>query len=153
HLHKLCSNTSISSSARKTVRQLIPRLSAAARGAITSCASAGHTVKQLQEDLLNGPSHVFGDHEKCRDTYCTRKTSDEENKKRALQDAGVYQEVMALVHPLVCKAGRLLPNDTSNAAEHFMSAVARFCGGKRVFFGRRGGFNRRCLAAGLHNLM
>ncbi|KAI8487981.1 hypothetical protein Bbelb_344290 [Branchiostoma belcheri] len=44
---------------------------------------------------------------------------------------------------------KLIANDTSNAAENFMSVNAKFNGGKQIMRGQRGSYEHRCQGVGL----
>ncbi|KAJ8888747.1 hypothetical protein PR048_008239 [Dryococelus australis] len=63
--------------ARNILCEKIPRLTSATLGAIRQ--NEGGEVEQLRTDLRNGPNHVFGSRSACRETYCTRKNTEETN--------------------------------------------------------------------------
>lgn len=56
---------------------------------------------------------------------------------------GIYKPVRYLSN----YASSVIHNKTSNSAEEFMSIVAKFIGGKRVFFGAGGDYNARLHSA------
>lgn len=147
YLHKLAADTNYSVESRKLLKPAIPRLTAAARGAIRHCGKVGDSVENLKRDLRNGPYHIFGEHKNCREYFCDKHTED--NVVRRLKGSGIFDHVENLVERLVSKAPRLLQNTTSNAAEYYMSLVAKFNSGKRINFTQRGSFQRRCHAAAL----
>jgi hypothetical protein len=160
-LYRLKTNTAIPLSARKELAALIPRLTKAARGAITSAGNSPGNVELLRRDLRNGPHHVFGDHARCRqeatstagvrEGYCTRKDQLEKNNVPFLQKTPVWTGILKALEPLVSKADRLTLNVTTNQAERFMGLVAAASGGKRVDHTKRGGYQMRCTLAGLRH--
>lgn len=147
HLHTLAADKNFPSESRKLLKPTIPRLTAAARGAIRHCGQNGEEVEDLIKDLRNGPYHVFGDHSNCREYFCSR--SESKNVIEILHSSGLFDQIQGLVERLVAKAARLKENKTSNAAEYYMSLVAKFNGGKRINFIQRGSFQRRCHMAAL----
>lgn len=151
-LHKVHGTKSHPLSARKDLAAVIPRLTQAARSAISSVEKEGGGVALLRQDLSNGPSHVFGDHTNCRTSYCRRQDVGEENKVPFLKQSNVWSEIRKALDPLISKADRLTRNVTTNQAERFMGLVAKFTGGKRQDYTKRGGYQRRCLAAGLSHI-
>lgn len=147
-LHKLAAEKKFSPESRKLLRQSIPRLTAAARGATThSGNTTNQTVGELRDDLKNGPAHVFGEHSRCRDYFCAKK--DETNLVPRLRELGLYPFILGCTEKLTRKAGRLLTNDTSNRAELFMSLVAKLNAGKRINHTLKGSYQGRCYVAGL----
>lgn len=125
------------------------RLTLAARAAIRY--NAGHgTTQTLQEDLKNGPHHVFGFHMKCRSYFCKRQNANEKNFVPVLEKSGIWQLILAAVNRIVVKADRLSSEETSNRAELlYMSLVAKYTSGKRLNLIQRDSFQRRCTVAGL----
>lgn len=145
NIHKLAVNTKFEISARRILKSRLPRLSAAVRKSV----GKRHDTRQLCEDLRNIPYHVFGNHEKCRDEYCTRKTNKEENYIPLLQTSVLFEKICKVVDNVVRKANRLSRNVTTNYAERYMSLVATFSGGKRINYILRGSYQRRCYGAAL----
>ena len=80
--------------AGKLTQNQIKRLTAGARAAIRMHAPT-RNVEQLRHDLRNGPHHVFGDHSKCNQAFCT---------VRGLEQAGERNDEQ-------------LPSDTGSPAE------------------------------------
>ncbi|XP_063238957.1 uncharacterized protein LOC134540255 [Bacillus rossius redtenbacheri] len=146
HLHKLAADKTFPPDSRKLLKQSIPRLTAAARGAIRHCADEGETVDDSISDLKNWPYHVFGEHAQCRNYFCQKVESNENLK--IITNAKLLDEITALVSRLEQKAPRLIKNKTSNAAEFYMSLLAKYNCGKRINLGQRGSFQRRCYVAG-----
>ncbi|XP_063229100.1 uncharacterized protein LOC134534548 [Bacillus rossius redtenbacheri] len=151
-LHKIAKDTVHPISGRKCLSQLIPRLTRAARSAISSAGRSNSNSEILRADLRNGPHHVFGDHSNCRDTYCSRKDYNEEDKVALLLPTTLWPALQMALDPLVQKADRLVGNYTTNQAERFMSLVSKFSGGKRTDVGKKGRYKRCCLASGLSHV-
>lgn len=96
--------------------------------------------------------HVFGNHTRCRDdSFCTKKYADppEVDHTPELDAANIFVDIFKSLDPLVQKADRLTANMTNNQAERYNALVAKFVGGKRVDFSKRGGYEGRCVGAGL----
>ncbi|XP_063240064.1 uncharacterized protein LOC134540920 [Bacillus rossius redtenbacheri] len=148
HLHTLASDKSFDPEARRMLKSVIPRLTSAARGAIRHCGKVGEKAEDLIKDLRNGPNHVFGDHSECRPYFCEGNESDGK-RVNILLGSVLFDHIQGLLGSLVAKAPRLVENKTSNAAEFYMSLVAKFNAGKRLNFTQRGSFQRRCHAAAL----
>ncbi|XP_076285575.1 uncharacterized protein LOC143211627 [Lasioglossum baleicum] len=97
-------------------------------------------VRKLKGDLKNVPSHVFGEHKKCRQlAYFCQKCDDpkEINHVPQLKEAGM----------LIGHAGSLLHRYTNNIVECLNSLIAKLNGGKRINNGRKGSYQARVNAA------
>ncbi|GLV33167.1 hypothetical protein CBL_10514 [Carabus blaptoides fortunei] len=122
----------------KPIRDLlhgsIKRLRAAVENATkyrrTNSVSVMSACADLKTDLLNGPSHVFGEHKKCMEIgyFCTRQKGQEEHVKPRLQECGLYRDIMSHVNRLIHNAKSLILNKKNNAAESYNSIVAKFVG-------------------------
>lgn len=108
-----------------------------------------HQSSELEKDIINGPSHVFGEHRYCeeRGYFCDGRKEGEENLVPTLAECGLYQEVMSAVHRVAFHASSLIHSVTNNTVETYNSIVAKFVGGKRVNFACRGSYQARCEAA------
>lgn len=158
NLHKLAVNTKYPLEARRLLTstpegKTITRLERLVKGVRAAVKHAGPTrslqdITNLRNDLKNAPNHVFGDHNVCRDTYCTLKTAGEVNVLNKM-DPELLTEIRKLVDKLERKAETLVLNETTNVAERYMGLVSKFVGGKRVNYTARGSYKRRCYAAGL----
>ncbi|XP_043263650.1 uncharacterized protein LOC122403914 [Colletes gigas] len=107
-------------------------------------------IKNLKEDMKNVPSHVFGEHKECqRLAYFCKKYSDSNivNYVPQLMQAGIFQNIQEAMQPLFAQAESLLYSLNNNAVESFNNIVAKFIGGKRINFGRRGSYQGRVSAA------
>lgn len=99
---------------------------------IIVCSSEHATT--MAADLRNGPLHVFGVHENCKDYYCNvNKTmtdgteKKEENLVESLKNTApeVWARIYAANEKIALKTGRL-SNETTNVAENFMSVINKF---------------------------
>ncbi|KAK3924265.1 Endoribonuclease YbeY [Frankliniella fusca] len=146
-LHKIVKKKFLDVRARKMIANAVPRLTAAARGAMRT--NAGKSITQLKADLRNGPQHVFGNHQKCRQTFCQRKDSGEPDLTEQAKALGVLDEVYGALQPLYSEAHKLEDNETTNDCESFMSKVSKLTGGKRADFSTGPSFGIRCFGAAL----
>ncbi|XP_076656376.1 uncharacterized protein LOC143361021 [Halictus rubicundus] len=104
----------------------------------------------LQKDLTNIPSHVFGEHKECRRLgyFCDRiANNDEENMVPHLMEIGIYYKIQDIFRPLIAHAESLLYNSNNNSVESFNSIIAKYTGGKRINWSQRGSYTARCAAA------
>ncbi|XP_063232518.1 uncharacterized protein LOC134536644 [Bacillus rossius redtenbacheri] len=150
-LHAITKDTTHVITARRQLSQLIPRLTRGARAAIASANKECNST-MLQKDLKNGPYHVFGDHENCRDTFCVRKGTGELNNVPIMSATTIWPAIMKALDPLITKADKLLGNKTTNQAERFMSLISKFSGGKRTDVSKSGRYKRCCLGASLSHI-
>lgn len=129
--------------------QRINRLRGAIRAAIRFRKAQNHTItamiKNLQKDILNSPSHVFGDHMECENYYCSDENKDEINNVPAIKT--LMLKLKQHASQLAFHARSLIHNFTNNSAEQFNSIVAKFVGGKRVNFSLKNSYTVRCYAA------
>ena len=58
-------------------RPIIKRLVKGARGAIIYNSKNGKNHGSLREDLRNGPYHVVGMHQHCKEYFCSSKSNEE----------------------------------------------------------------------------
>lgn len=114
-------------------------------------ATLTEKIVQLSKDILNSPSHVFGQHEKCVEIgyFCDGAKPEEENLVPKMMECGLYPEIMKYLHRIVQHCSSLLLNMTNNAAEQYNSIVCKFTGGKRIDFSKGSSFQFRCEAAAI----
>jgi hypothetical protein len=98
---------------------------------------------------LNIPSHIFGEHKKCkeRDRTCKENRDKIENDVPNLKLHGLYQQIESAIMHLSAYSDSLLLNLTNNPAESFNSIICKEIGGKRIHFGKRGSYNARIAGA------
>lgn len=138
---------------RNLIRQRLLRLRFAVAKAIEYRARQDTPIhvrtEELRRDILNGPFHVFGDHEKCADRgyFCNGAKDGEINLVPELKACGLHGLIMSALHRVAHHAPSLVYNVNNNSAEMFNSFVAKFVGGKRVNFSKRDSYQTRCQAA------
>ncbi|KAJ8909802.1 hypothetical protein NQ315_015322 [Exocentrus adspersus] len=66
-----------------------------------------------------------------------------------LQSTGVQYHINGVLDRLISKAHKLITNETNNAAELFMSFVAKYNAGKRLNLTQRGSFESRAHISGM----
>nr|XP_023028737.1 uncharacterized protein LOC111516867 [Leptinotarsa decemlineata] len=94
-------------------------------------------VKQLKEDILNAPSHVFGEHAKCDEINyfnCNKKGI---NVVSSMQECGLYRDIQVCMNRLIIHIESLLYNMNNNLAEHYNSIVCKFVGGERINYSKK----------------
>jgi len=105
---------------------------------------------ELQKDILNIPSHIFGEHKRCEERGRSCKDNRDTNEKNYvpfLRLYGLYQKIQNAITYLSAYSDSLLLNLTNNPAELFNSVICKEIGGKRVNFGARGSYNARIAGA------
>jgi hypothetical protein len=104
-----------------------------------------YKARELRLDILNIPSHVFGQHKRCKERgrKCEENRETEQNYVPLLKLHDLYKKVEDAMKYLSVHADSLLLNVTNNRAEGFHSNVCKVIGGKRVFCGARGSYNAR----------
>lgn len=105
-------------------------------------------VELLRGDISNAPSHVYGEHARCKDiNYFKCDNKNEKNLVLAMKDCGIYDDILTALKRLEDNASSLIMNMDNNLAEHYNSVVCKFIGGKRINFCRKGSYQTRCQAA------
>ncbi|XP_067203566.1 uncharacterized protein [Linepithema humile] len=104
---------------------------------------------ELQKDILNIPSHIFGEHKRCKERgrICEENREKMQNYVPYLKFHGLYQKIESAVTYLSAYSDSLLLNLTNNPAESFNSIICKTIGGKRINFGLRGSYNARIAGA------
>ena len=108
-----------------------------------------YRAKELRFDILNIPSHVFGEHKRCKERgrNCENDCKTEKNHVPFLKLHGLYQKIEDAIKYLSVYSDSLLIDVNNNAAEAYFSNVCKVLGGKRVFCGARDSYNVRIAAA------
>lgn len=109
-----------------------------------------HKARELQKDILNIPSHVFGEHKQCKERglMCTENRDEtEKNYVPFLKLHGLYQKVENAIMFLSGYSDSLLLNLSTNAVESFNSVICKLIGGKRIDYSKRGSYNARVSGA------
>ncbi|CAL1289267.1 unnamed protein product [Larinioides sclopetarius] len=105
-------------------------------------------VLNLIENLRNVPNHVFGEHNKCKET-CERKNLEPDKIVYPLmRSSGLLHAIESEIgRILVACSNTLIWNATNNPAENYMSQVCKLSGGKRIDFSKSSGFKHRSTIA------
>ncbi|XP_076656358.1 uncharacterized protein LOC143361003 [Halictus rubicundus] len=133
-----------------SVRRMRTDITKAAEYRVKDNVPINRKINNLQEDLTNIPSHVFGEHKECRRLgyFCDRiANNDEENMVPHLMEIGIYYKIQDIFRPLIAHAESLLYNSNNNSVESFNSIIAKYTGGKRINWSQRGSYTARCAAA------
>ncbi|CAH1102119.1 unnamed protein product [Psylliodes chrysocephalus] len=107
-------------------------------------------IEYLRKDILNVPSHVFGEHAQCKEIKyfkCSETNKPETNLIPAMTDCGLYRDIHIFLNRLLINVDSLIADLDTNVAEHYNSVVCKFVGGKRVNFSKRRSYQSRCEAA------
>jgi len=105
---------------------------------------------ELQQDILNIPSHIFGEHKRCEARGRICKENDNKNTKNYvpyLKLYGLFDGIEKAISYISCYSDSLLLNFTNSPAESFNSIICKEIGGKRINFGKRGSYNARVAGA------
>jgi len=104
---------------------------------------------KLRFDILNIPSHVFGEHKRCKERgrKCEDNREAETNYVPFLKLHGLYPKIEDAVKYLSVHSDSLLLNVTNNPAEAFNSIICKAIAGKRINLGARGSYNARIAGA------
>lgn len=103
---------------------------------------------ELQNDILNIPSHVFGEHKRCK--ACDRICKENDNKKNYVpyfKLYGLYPKIETATMYLSGYSESLLLNYTNNPAESYNSIICKEIGGKQINFDKRDSYNARVARA------
>ncbi|XP_039300848.1 uncharacterized protein LOC120356095, partial [Nilaparvata lugens] len=106
-------------------------------------------AEKLRLDIVNGPSHVFGEHLHCksRGYFCNGPKENETNYIPEMKASGVLYKIMEAVNVLADHSSHLIYDVDSNMVEHYNAVVARFTGGKRINYIQKGSYRMGCAAA------
>jgi len=106
-----------------------------------------YKVAELRKDILNIPSHVFGEHKRCKegDRKCEDDRETNKNYVPFIKLHGLYSKIESVIMYIAAYSDSLLLNLTNNPAESFNSIVCKEIGGKRIHFGKRSSYNARIL--------
>lgn len=138
---------------KKYVSSKLPQLRRGVLKAIEHRSKEGmshESAALLAKDIINAPSHVFGEHLRCKEInyFCDgNPKNDEQNKVPELKSCGLYSKVMERCNILANNVRSLLHNKTTNAVESFNAIIASKISGKRVNYTARDSYQGRICAA------
>lgn len=87
--------------------------------------------------------HVYGNHAVCEEMFCDTAGVGKQENLFSRASGEQKAQIMRIVGRFSAKSESLLEDTTSNLAEMYMHLVAKFTGGKQVFYGRRNSYNIR----------
>ncbi|CAC5405149.1 unnamed protein product [Mytilus coruscus] len=141
------------------------RIVSAVRCSIRSRSSEPNktkAVKNLEHDIRNTTSHIYGDHTRCNEDFCqsemwtqgTSLQSQEQSRgdfmlSESDLQSGMRKVLALLLNNVARKASSLIGNFTTNLAECWMHKRTKFDGGKMLNHCSRGAWHTRCYAIAL----
>ncbi|KAI5631791.1 yqaJ-like viral recombinase domain-containing protein [Phthorimaea operculella] len=152
-LVKLSQDTKFPPELRKFLKERYMRLRTGVNYAIKHWSSRNLPFKQkisnLSADVLNGPQHVFGNHENCKDYFCVPEKRKPEpiGLMAQLDSSGLMKAIENISKKLSYQSRSLIHDCTSNLVESYNAQVAKYIGGKRVNYSQRRSYAGRCAAA------
>lgn len=150
-LEELCCKTSLGPIAiRRKIKQNILKMRASITKAIkhrkTENTPLENKISNLREDILNIPSHTFGQHSKCQHLkyFCKKAVPDPDNSVPEMMKCGIYSRLMECFQNLAKFSNSLIYDVHSNVAEQFNGVICKYIGGKRVNYTSKGQYHGRC---------
>ncbi|CAG9763450.1 unnamed protein product [Ceutorhynchus assimilis] len=121
-------NIAVSMALRKEIFSKFMRLRTAITKATAYRISENNTIDEkinlLRGDISNSPSHVFGEHSKCKElNYFKCNNLNEKNLIPAMKECGIYDDIMLALKRLLDNTSSLILNMDNNLAEHYNSVV------------------------------
>lgn len=107
-------------------------------------------VELLYQDILNVPSHVFGEHKNCKKLNWPCRGLNllgEENVMPILRNTDAYSKICEGLRYLGRYAENLLYKVTTNAVESANNVICKLISGKRICYNMRDSYTLRCHAA------
>lgn len=101
-------------------------------------------IKLLKSDIMNGPYHIFGDHNNCAQYFCKGLKDGEKYFVTEMEKSGLWNDILAARNLLTHHSCSLVYNVNNNCVENFNSVVAKYVGGKRINFSLKGSYQTRC---------
>ncbi|XP_030019778.1 uncharacterized protein LOC115439875 [Manduca sexta] len=152
-LYKILANTKLPLYGRNILKSRLVKLIRIARKMIVH--NSGNPSSMV-DDLRNGPHHVFGNHEKCKEYYCSLVNSPSDNKSKKKNLVTILKSTAPRVWALIYAANERvflkaanLSNETTNIATNFMNVINKFNGDKRLSHRKGGSYQRSVHIAGL----
>lgn len=110
-------------------------------------------LELLFKDIMNFPSHVFGQHKDyCKLNWpCEESSENDEETMQLLVASGIYEQVKKLLRDVGKNVESFLYNVTNNRCEWFNNLTCKTIGGKRIDFTKRTSYPGRCALAALQN--
>ncbi|KAJ8732007.1 hypothetical protein PYW08_014737 [Mythimna loreyi] len=103
------------------------------------------TITSFRNEVQNSIYHAFGNHEKCKDYYCSKDKSLQSNIE--IENTTIWFRIKMIIQSVLSKSRSMLEDVDTNTVECFNSVVAKIVGGKRINYSLRRGYRARCSAA------
>lgn len=107
-------------------------------------------IELLYNDLLLAHLHAFDDHSRCKAYFCDTARATElegQSSKNGFFTSTLWSKICQFMSNLASHATSLIHDVDSNTVERYNSIVAKFVGGKRINFSKKGSYQMRCHAA------
>ncbi len=127
----------ISLEQRKLFNPQLPRFRKALTQAIAYHHKQGSHWKELYDDIMNIPYHIFGHHQNCKQYFCKGSKPKELDIVGSISKTELWKAIDKALERPATLAPSLVKKESSNYAECFMSVACRFIEGKRKNFGQR----------------
>jgi len=123
---------------RRLVSNDFPRFGIAVRKSVDHYQQnkTNSSWKDLEQDLRNIPFHIFGQHYNCKNYFCNKITTPEENKIPTFVKMNFWAPLQLALNRVVRLAKSLIEKKTTNPAENFMAVANKYIEGKRKNFGQ-----------------
>ncbi|CAG9773328.1 unnamed protein product [Ceutorhynchus assimilis] len=123
-------NIAVPMAIRKEIFSKFMRLRTAITKATAYRISENNTIDEkinlLRGDISNSPSHVFGEHAKCKElNYFKCNNLNEKNLIPAMKECGIYDDIMLALQRLLDNTSSLILNMDNNLAEHYNSVTSK----------------------------
>lgn len=106
-----------------------------------------HSVKCLQNDIINSVDHVFGEHSKCDSYFCDKPNEVNYVEKIKSVDFNFYSTIVKHIRYLARHSSSLLQDVDSNVVESLNGIIAKLIDGKRINFAKSRSYQGRCAVA------
>ncbi|KAF2889299.1 hypothetical protein ILUMI_16874, partial [Ignelater luminosus] len=104
-------------------------------------------VALLKADILNGPSHIFGEHKNCSSYFYKDVNTTTSSTLSDIKLTSLYDKLMSYVRLIAHHANSLIFDVENNCVEQFNSILAKHTGGKRINYCMRRSFVGRSFAS------
>ncbi|CAG9773318.1 unnamed protein product [Ceutorhynchus assimilis] len=103
------------------------------------------------KDILNIPSHTFGEHQNCKSLryFCEKDSPCQDNLVPQLKEVALYQKLQTIFDHLSKFSNSLIHDVDSNLVEQFNSVISKYIGGKRVNYTQKRQYKSRSYLAAL----
>ena len=136
---------------RKLLGERILRIRSGITTAVKHWKNSQKSLKEkihnLKKDIENAAFHVFGHHDGCAEYFCQKEKANEKDYLPVMKNSGVFSRIMDVLNSVSDHSKSLIQDVNNNAVEQYNSVIAKFVGGKRINYCRKGSYQARCNAA------